>query len=355
MMCRRARWAALLTVVATCGLAGTAHADPPGPTDYRSRVESMAPSVVGVSARIIGGDSFFQLTLDPSANVDELVVVGYRGEPYLRFLRGGEVDENQRSPSRFLNLSRYGTATEPAGADPAAAPVWRAVAHDGRWAWHDHRTHWMNTVHPPGRHPGDQILEAVIPLVVDGDPVAVTVTSTWMPAPSGLPAVLGAVVGLTFGIGALAVARGRARRDSATASNPLGHAAPAAALFAAAAIALVVGLWQTWSVPAQTGPPVTAWALPLTALVVAAGGLARRWSTFTVHAIAIVGAAQLVLWAVLRREGLVRAILPTNAPFWFDRATSAGTGVAAAVVGAGALIALGRMLIRPVGQPSASM
>jgi hypothetical protein len=338
------RIALLAAILTICG-GGVAHADPPGPTDYQSRVVAITPAVAGVSARIIGGDSFFELSVDTSVTI-EVVVVGYRGEPYLRFRPGGEVQENERSPSKYLNRSRYETSSPPPEADPAADPEWKAVAQDGRWAWHDHRTHWMNTARPLGHVPGDQILEAVIPLLVDGAPVSVTVTSTWMPAPSSAPMLLGALGGGGLGAAAIAAAwlaahrrtGGRRRR-----SDP-GRLA-SIVLAGGAAAALAVGAWQTWSVPAQTGPPITAWALPATALVVAAVGAVHRWSRFTSAALSIVASAQLILWVVLRRDVLVRAILPTDAPFWFDRGVTAGAGVLALALGVAAVSRLARMLV----------
>ena len=162
-------------------------ADPAGPTDYRSEVVSVDPPSDDIDVEIIGGDSFVELTAQPGTDV---VVVGYRGEPYLWFRPDGTVWENEKAPTTYQNLSRFGTDA-PAAADPEAEPDWHQVASDHRWAWHDHRTHWMQTTRPLGAGPGDQILEAVVPLVVDDADVAVTVASTWQPAPSPLPVWLG--------------------------------------------------------------------------------------------------------------------------------------------------------------------
>jgi hypothetical protein len=37
----------------------------------------------------------------------------------------------------------------------------------------------------------------------------------------------------------------------------------------------------------------------------------------------------LAIWVLLRREGMFEALLPTDAPFWLDRAVTAGAAVAA--------------------------
>ncbi len=318
-------------------------ADPAGPTDYQTEVVGIVPDTPGLAARAIGGDSFFELTVDPAITVD-VVVIGYRGEPYLRFRPDGTIEENRLAPTTYLNDDRYGQGEAPPEADPEAEPVWRTVGHGGRWAWHDHRTHWMNSFHPLGAQAGDQILDAVVPLLVGGEAVDIEVISIWRPAPSPLPSIAGAVVGVALAGAAVQV--GRTRRA-------LRSRASAVALGCCSAVALVIGLWQTWSVPAETGPPVTGWALPATALAVSVVGAARRWSPFTAAGLSLVATVQLVLWTQGRRSGLVRAILPTDAPFWLDRAVTAAAACAAVVLGAQALWLIGRMLMPSRPAPSA--
>ena len=155
-------------------------ADPAGPTDYRTEVTGIDPSVDGVEMTIIGGDSFVELTVAPGI---EAIVIGYRGEEYLRFAGDGVVYQNELSPTRWLNEDRFGDGEIPADADPEAEPEWIRVADDGQFAWHDHRSHWMNEARPPAASPGSVILEAVIPIVVSGAPVEVGVRSTWIAGP----------------------------------------------------------------------------------------------------------------------------------------------------------------------------
>jgi len=336
--------------------AGTAHADPPAPTDYLSRVVSIEPAVPGIAADMIGGDSFFRLTVTAPV---EVIVLGYQSEPYLRFLPGGDVDENELAPTTYLNVYRYTMPKLPAEADATAPPRWRTVASGGTWVWHDHRTHWMTTVPPPDKHPGDQILESAIELRVDGNPVTITVTSTWMPAPSDAPALLGLLVGLVLGICAAFVLVSSRARESLR--RWITGAAVVGSIAFASIAASIVGLSQTWSLPAATGPPRTAWALPITALAAALVGslaVARHWSRFAFAGVVLVAAAQLATWSTVRRAVLDHAILPTNAPFWFDRSVTAGVGAFAVAIGLAALGSVGRMLVAParaVAQPSASM
>ena len=62
------------------------------------------------------------------------------------------------------------------------------------------------TIRPAGKSPGDQILEAVIPLRVDGEDVDVTVVSVWQPAASAVPAFLGYAAGPVGVVAATALA-----------------------------------------------------------------------------------------------------------------------------------------------------
>ncbi len=158
---RRRSWS--LVVMAS---ASPAMADPAGPTDYRTEIIGIEPDVDGISLDVIGGDSFVELTVDPGV---EVMVLGYNGEDYLRFDADGSVHQNERSPSRWLNDDRFGDGDIPTEATPDAEPAWVQVADDGQYAWHDHRSHWMNEAQPPAAEPGDVILEAVIPMRGVGD------------------------------------------------------------------------------------------------------------------------------------------------------------------------------------------
>jgi hypothetical protein len=280
---------------------------------------------------VIGGDSFLELRV--LAPVD-VVVLGYEGEPYLRCDADGAVYENLRSPTRYLNEDRYGGREIPADASADAEPAWERVDGDAHYAWHDHRAHWMNPGRPVGRQPGDQILEAVVPITVDGREVAVTVKSTWLPAPSVWPAVLGGLVGaIVFGLGVLLA-------NSRFVGVPLALAA---------ASALVMGWLAYSSVPPEAGASLLLWALPATALVVAAAGavLLARGPSFAGAALMAAGGLELVLWAWLRWDALVRAIVPTDAPEQLDRAVITG----ALVVGLGSVVVGGLRLFQ-AGQPT---
>ncbi len=301
----------LLLLLAT---ASPAAADPAGPTEYVTEIQSIEPFQSAVSVRMIGGDSFFELTqLEPVL----IEVQGYRGEPYLQILPDGTIQENRLAPTTYLNEERYGAGDlVPASADPDAAPDWVVVGTGGRYAWHDHRSHWMNPQRPPGSQAGDAILEAVVPISVDGTDVKVTVVSFLQDDPSPVPALAGLVVG------------------AAAAAVMLLRSSVVVAVGTAFVVA-VVGLVTFGSVPSETGPAITLWILPTIGLVALLAGLVMGRGPVANPlpriALLTVGGVQLILWAVLQRSALTKAILPTDIPwslFRFSVVASFVVGIA---------------------------
>ena len=309
--------AAVGVLLAVAG-AATAHADPPGPTDYQSSIVAIEPETPTIEPGIVGGDSFFELRVDPGV---EVFVVGYQGEDTIWFRPDGTVWENRNSPSTYLNADRLGGGSIPPTATPDAAPDWEQVASDGHWAWHDHRAHWMQEARPFGRGPGDRIVEAVIPLVVDDVEVDVTVVSTWQPAPSPLPAIAGGLAGLAAGLGAVLLRRR--------------GVAALVAFVPVVVLAVVVGVWQFASLPPETGPRPVWWVLPTIAAISLVVGLIadRRSASFVADGAQLLLGVELAVWGFLKRDGLTAAIIPSDAPGWLDRfatATALGSGLVAA-------------------------
>jgi hypothetical protein len=302
---RRVLTALVLFGVASAAWASPAAADAPSPTDYRSEVLSVEPASDAFEVRFIGGDNLVEMVVAPG---NEVVVIGYRGEPYLWFRFDGTVVENRRSPSTYLNEDRYGTLTLPEEADPDAEPRWVEVAADGVYVWHDHRTHWMNEARPIGAEPGDQILEAVVPLDVDGERVQVRVGSWWVDPPSVVPSVAGAFAGVALSF--FAVARGRR--------------ATTYLVIAASTAALVVGGVAWFSVPSITGPSPMTWLPALVALIASVVAAAldpdSEMAGPTLDWLLAAAGAALLVWAWQRDDALVRAILPTDLPGWLERA-----------------------------------
>lgn len=310
--------------VLSLGVGAPALADPAGPTDYRSEIVMVDPPTSSIEVGVVGGDSFVELTV---ASGTEVFVLGYRGEDNLWFRADGTVWENRNSPSTYLNEDRLGGAEIPANAVVGAEPDWRQVASDGHYAWHDHRAHWMQEARPFGLGPGDQIWESVIPLVVDGDEVEITVISTWEPAPSPVPAIAGVVAGLALGVAAWFMRRSR---------FVLAIAAPPVV------VALVAGVWQFRSLPPETGPRLVWWALPAIAAVSVGVGLVAAWrsSTFLARAAMLLVGVELAIWGFVKRDGLSAAIVPTDAPQALDRFATTLALTSGAVFAAVALVTL---------------
>lgn len=316
------RWAIglLLAGAAVVGPVGVAHADPAEPSDYRSTVTAVNPETPAIHVEIVGGDSFVQLTVDLGT---EVVVTGYDGEPFLRFLADGTVEENDHAPTTHLSRSRFGTEV-PAGADASLPPAWERVGGAGRYSWHDHRAHWMSTQPPPNFERGDRIQEGIIALVVAGEPVEITVATDWVPAPSGAPLYIGAGAG-----GAVLLLALMARRRVAW------------SLLAAATAATAAGWWQFSSLPSETGPLVVWWLLPAVAVASALGALVLG-ARLSSYALVLLGSLELGAWAVLRADGAFKAVLPTDAPYWLDRGVLAGSVVVAVGVAVGGVVGLAR-------------
>ena len=157
---------------------------------------------------------------------------------------------------------------------------------------------------------------ATIPLQVDGAPVEVAVRTDWLAQPSRVPLAIGATVGL-----ALVLLTVLLRRRLAW------------ALLVVAAAATGIGWWQYRSLPAETDPLLVWWLLPALATACVIVALARLAAAVVRPGAARRTAARAVGVRPARRR--VRAIIPTDAPFWLDRAVMAGAAVVAVIAAIG--------------------
>ena len=310
--------------------AAPAGADAAGPSDFRSEVTGLEPAAEGVTAEIRGGDSFLELTVESGHTV---VVEGYEGEPYLRFNPDGTIERNRLSQATYINDDRRGGGTIPPDAleaDADTEPEWEQIATGGRYAWHDHRVHWMRDASPSvarGERVGGAYDPWLVPLAVDGAKVEVQGTLTYEKT---LSPVVWAVVAVAAAAALAWVGGTRSLRVGAV------------ALVVVAAVAAVVGRAEWASTPDGGGNPLL-WVLALVALVAAA--IAVPLATRTAGAIAaLASVAALSGWAIFRIQSLVKPVLPTDLPFALDRATiavalgaSAATAYLALTTGALAL------------------
>ncbi|MEZ5137607.1 MAG: hypothetical protein R2702_04500 [Acidimicrobiales bacterium] len=325
---RRAATALAVAVALLVGSGGPAAADPPRPTNDRSEVTGAEPPLPPqVEVRVVGGDAFLELSV---ARGTEVVVPDYGQDatadatPYLRFEADGTVRRNERSQARAVNDDRYGRTDEVP--DPDAAPRWTVVARDGRYAWHDHRIHWMSprapqvvaddgTIDLGGPDGGWELA-----LLVDGTPTVVTGRLVRLEAPSPWP-----WLALAAAVGAAGIALGRRRPRALLA---------VAAGTGVGAIVVSAARWLD-APPGTAGLPV---AIVVSALG-AAGAVAALVAPARLRPIATaLAAAGLLGWAVARAAVLTNAVLPTSLPYAVDR------GITAAALGVGLAVAAGMVL-----------
>jgi hypothetical protein len=192
-------------------------------SSYLARVDRVP---TGLDAQVVDGDQRMWLQVTPSETV---VVLDYRGAPYVRFSRAG-VQVNQNSAMYYLNQTPV-AETPPSNLNRTTPPTWQRVSGGHDYGWHDGRLHALATVAlaPGATYAG----RWVIPVVVDGHHSAISgglwyagahsivwfwpivvmilcVAAVWRvhrPQLDALVARVCAIVALV-GIGVVAVARG---------------------------------------------------------------------------------------------------------------------------------------------------
>ena len=174
----------LLGVVLVVAIGATAASADSGSPNYRSKLVAVTPNTKGLIVRVVDGDDALELHNSTGGNV---MVPGYEGEPYLRFLKSGRVEVNVNSPAKYLNEERYGGVAVPKTASAKATPKWQPVAQGGEYQWHEHRIHWMSTIEPPRvKASGGKTLMKVfdwnVPLMVGAKKVRVNGTLWWIPS-----------------------------------------------------------------------------------------------------------------------------------------------------------------------------
>ncbi len=162
---RRRSWIVVLTLAgvlaATGAFASSAGAHGPiAPIalNYLARVTRLPQ---GLDAKVVDGDQRMWLQV-PSRHT--VVVLDYRGAPYLRFLRSG-VEVNRNSAMYYLNQTPF-AATPPASLGRKTPPRWQQVTGGHEYGWHDGRLHALATV---ALSPGVSFVGTWrVPIVVDG-------------------------------------------------------------------------------------------------------------------------------------------------------------------------------------------
>jgi len=168
-------------------------------SNFRSTLTGTTPQVPGLSVRVVELGSQLEVTW---TGQDDLVVTGYRQEPYLRIGPDG-IFRNRRSTATYLNATRAGGQVPP-DADDNAPPDWVRIGSGRTVRWHDHRIHWMGGRLPPTvrRDPGSahRIVDWKVDMLEAGRTITAAGTLEWAPASSALPWILLIVVLAVAGI-----------------------------------------------------------------------------------------------------------------------------------------------------------
>jgi hypothetical protein len=155
---------------------------------YRTSLTGVAPAPKGVGVRVDPAGEWIELT---NSGADEVVVLGYTREPYLR-VTADRVDENQLSQTTYLNRSLFADSLPTAGESADVAPSWKQIGGTGTVRWHDHRIHWMGGVRPPpvDADPRHRHLVGTwtVHATAGGQPFDITGDVTWIGKPDSAEA-----------------------------------------------------------------------------------------------------------------------------------------------------------------------
>ncbi len=337
---RRASWLAVGLVALTAPPAFAHALNGASPSNYRTRITAVEPKRSGIKVEVVEAGNRLLLT---NTSRDELVVLGYAQEPYLRVGPDG-VFENVHSPATYLNRARLPTTQVPAAADAKAAPEWRKVSDANQVRWHDHRVHFMG-LQPPGpvqAAPGKEhvIIPAwEVPFLVGQDRILVKGDLAWIPGPSNLPWL---VIAALFGLALAGVVLGPGAKRTQVA-----HVAMVVALAALVVldVARLNGLAS--NVGSSLGQAAVKNLLAVAGWVTAvvASVLLYRGDTRAGPALAAGAGVLFALGAIGDINVLGRSQVATDAPYWLARLSVAiGLGL-----GLGLLVGAFAPLLSPGG------
>ena len=339
---------AALSAATVVGTAGPALAHGGGGSDssnYRSVVRDVVPAETvaeeqaapvdsgAVTWSVLANDSLLEVR---NATADELLVLGYQGEPYLRIGPEG-VFENQNSPATYLSNDRFATTPVPESASPEAEPAWKQVSDEPVYAWHDHRIHWMAPTLPPqvkvdATRPV-KIQDWFVTYELAGEALAVRGTLTWEPPPAWWPWIVGPAV-----IAAAAIVPAFRRRDE---EGKRGVALRAGAMVLGVVVVanVIHGIDDIIAVPATLGQNLVATLQTFVPILIAAWATwrARTASPGAAQAL-LIGAAAVVIGLGMTHVAIFSSSqVASRLPEWFSRVV---VGADFALIGSTALAVL---------------
>ena len=176
---------AFLIPLGVAAPAGAHGVNGPPASNFATRLDGVEPATQATSVSLAPDRESISLRVIGKAHV---VVLGYRGEPYLRVDAHG-VWENRSSPAVALNRSRIPGNMRPIAR--IAAPHWVRISTRPSATWHDHRTHWMGGTTPRAvrQDPdhGHTITTWSIPMKIDGRDAVIAGAIDWRPPPAAWP------------------------------------------------------------------------------------------------------------------------------------------------------------------------
>jgi hypothetical protein len=163
-------------------------------TNFRTTLRSVTPTVPGLEVKVVESGSRLEAE---NRTGQELIVLGYKGEPHLRIGPDG-VFQNKLSPATYLNASRKGgTPSEAAEKAKVGDTDWEKVSSEPVARWHDHRIHWMGNINPPDvrNSPGERHVikmsqtdpQWAVRMRLGAQEVVTKGDLVWEPGPSPLP------------------------------------------------------------------------------------------------------------------------------------------------------------------------
>jgi hypothetical protein len=189
-----------MTLVVMASTPALAHGRGSDATYYSSRILD-TPELPGVTWRIYNNDEFLGVE---NLGGGELIVPSYQSSgrgmvPYLRIDPEG-VFINRNSSAFYLNQDRFGTLQPPPDVGQGE-PEWVQVSDEPRYAWHDHRIHWMLPTLP--RQVVDaaettKVLDWMVPFMYNGQEYRVSGELLWSPGQPAWLWLLGALAVVTI-------------------------------------------------------------------------------------------------------------------------------------------------------------
>ena len=138
---RRQAVVVLAALLALAAVPPTAAAHGPIAPISSSYLAKPAQVPAGLEAKTVDGDQRMWLRVPAAQTV---VVLDYRGAPYLRFSPSG-VEVNHNSEMYYLNQTPV-AETPPANLTASTPPNWHRVSGGHEYGWHDGRLHALATV-----------------------------------------------------------------------------------------------------------------------------------------------------------------------------------------------------------------